>query len=119
LGYFQSEGLVHGGITRSNILLTKKGVAKIGTLFELSRVSLTNRVYASANPENCIRMDVKNSRTDVRALGEVMQQLMENRTENGRLGLRSLTSWSDEAVDFLTLTMTESAERLSTVSNHW
>jgi hypothetical protein len=55
-------------------------------------------------------MDPKNSRTDVRALGEVMEQLMEDKAGYP-------TNWSFEAFDFLTLTKTKSAEQLSTVSN--
>ncbi|OCK79043.1 hypothetical protein K432DRAFT_426830 [Lepidopterella palustris CBS 459.81] len=93
--YFATKGLVHGGITCSNIVLTKKGVVKI------------------ANLENCSEIDSKNRRSDVQALGKVMQQLMENGTEDRRLGLRDPSSWSKDAVDFLSLTMTETAKQLS------
>jgi hypothetical protein len=74
-----------------------------------------NDKCGSANAEDCCRSDSNNRRTDVRALGELMQQLMENGTEKGRLGLRDPSRWSKDAVDFLSLTMTESAEKLSKV----
>lgn len=31
LVYFESQGLTYGGLNRSNVLLTSKGVVKIGT----------------------------------------------------------------------------------------
>jgi hypothetical protein len=77
----------------------------------------TNENCGPANADNCSKNDSNNKRSDVRALGELMQQLMENGTEKGRLGLRDPSRWSKDAVEFLSLTMTESAETLSKVCN--
>jgi hypothetical protein len=70
----------------------------------------------AVNPEICVSRDSGNRQSDVGDLGkEVMQQLMEDETEKGRLGIRYTSLWSDEAQDFLALTMTESAQQLKKV----
>jgi hypothetical protein len=61
-------------------------------------------------------MTAKNMFQDVKALGQVMKELMEMGTEDGRLGLQQPSNWSPEAVDFLSLTMTASPTRLAKVS---
>jgi hypothetical protein len=61
-------------------------------------------------------MTSENNFEDVKALGQVMKQLMEMGTENGRLGLQQPFNWSQEAVDFLSLTMTASPSKLAKVS---
>ncbi|KAF2178254.1 hypothetical protein K469DRAFT_461377, partial [Zopfia rhizophila CBS 207.26] len=86
ISYLVTQNLTHGAITCSNILLTKDGVVKI------------------ANWESCTKRSSENDFEDVKALGQVMKQLMEMGTENGRLGLQQPFNWSTEAVDFLSLT---------------
>ncbi|KAH7111264.1 kinase-like domain-containing protein [Dendryphion nanum] len=95
ISYLVSQNLVHGSITCSNILLTKDGVIKI------------------ANYENSTERSSENAFEDVKALGQVMKQLMEKGTVKGRLGLRQPSDWSQEAVDFLSLTMTASPTKLA------
>jgi hypothetical protein len=112
--YLESEGLVHGRIARSNIVLTKKGVAKISMFLFVQSAPAANKCCL-ANVHYCLRSDVNSRRSDIRALGELMQELMEVRTEGGRLGLRDPSRWSKDAIEFLTLTMTETAEQLAKV----
>ncbi|KAH7111363.1 kinase-like domain-containing protein [Dendryphion nanum] len=95
ISYLASQNLVHGSITCSNILLTKDGVIKI------------------ANCENCTERSSENAFEDVKALGQVMKQLMEMGAKNGRPGLQQPSNWSQEAVDFLSLTMTASPTKLA------
>jgi len=79
-----------------------------------------------ANPENCTRINSENPRADTIALGAIMSELMdatsnlENSTLTGTLTettlrLKKPLDWSSDAVDFLTLTMTESANKLAEV----
>jgi hypothetical protein len=53
---------------------------------------------------------------DVKALGLVMKELMEMGTENRGLQLDRPFEWSNEAIEFLALTMTASPNELAKVS---
>ena len=79
------------------------------------RVRFTDNTFRLASPEDCSKYDPNNEQTDVRALGEVMQQLIESGAENGRLGLNDPSRWSNDAVDFLSLTLSTSARQLLNV----
>jgi hypothetical protein len=69
-----------------------------------------------ANPECCGRSTQLSNSEDIRALGRVMQQLMEKGTEDGALGLERPDLWSEDAVDFLSMTLSASSQQLAEVS---
>ncbi|KAI9776696.1 MAG: hypothetical protein M1839_009423 [Geoglossum umbratile] len=92
ISFLVKQGLTHGSITCSNILVSTRGVVKI------------------AIPECCCR---KSSLMDIVALGCVMKQLMEGPTEAKISGLKNPGYWSEEAVDFYSLTLSASPEQLA------
>ncbi|KAI9773216.1 MAG: hypothetical protein M1839_002224 [Geoglossum umbratile] len=92
ISFLVKQDLTHGSITYSNILMSTQGVVKI------------------AIPEYCSR---KSSLVDIVALGCVMKQLMEGPTEAKRSGLQNPEYWSEEAVDFYSLTLSASPKQLA------
>ncbi|KAI9855636.1 MAG: hypothetical protein M1813_009682 [Trichoglossum hirsutum] len=98
ISFLSSQNLMHGHITCSKILLTPAGVVKI------------------ANPESCRKIDQQRGlekMKDIEALGFVMMRLMEKDKDNSKFGLDEPDRWSEDAVNFLLLTMSASPEELA------
>ncbi|KAI1382529.1 uncharacterized protein F4822DRAFT_441840 [Hypoxylon trugodes] len=87
LSYLEREKLEHGQLTSSNILINLDGSVKIWG-YEGVRV-------------------ISSSRTDIRALGVIIMELMQGYTkEDGAVGVDDLERWPSDfaAVDFLSAT---------------
>ncbi|KAI9770969.1 MAG: hypothetical protein M1840_002673 [Geoglossum simile] len=95
ISFLASQGLTHGSITCSNILVSAQGVVKI------------------ANPECCRRNAQQSGSVDVVALGCVMKHLMEGPTKAKKSGLQNPSYWSADAIEFYSLTLSASPKQLA------
>ncbi|KAF3031451.1 hypothetical protein E8E12_000150 [Didymella heteroderae] len=86
LSYLSIQGLEHGSLSRSNILVTIDGVVKIGA-FEGC----------------CTRVSDATESPDLKALGRIAMEVMQGgQTEDmDIIGVRDLSTWDSEAASFL------------------
>ena len=112
-----SEGLQHGSLTCSSVLLKPNGEIKIGQQKASAHLRFANG--SIAGHECCGAPDRSNPR-DVRAVGYIAVELMQkNAKDDGAIGIENLNRWSmdSDAVKFLSMTTSaESVEELMKVS---
>ncbi|KAH7418710.1 hypothetical protein BKA64DRAFT_701216 [Cadophora sp. MPI-SDFR-AT-0126] len=112
ISYLASEGLTHSNISCSNILLSLKDVG--GT--RVSEVKIADIECCSKSANGAA------GRIDTKALGIVMMKVMEKDSQpEGSLGLRHPERWSEDAVEFLSMTQVSTPEKLAHhrfVANH-
>ncbi|OJD25071.1 hypothetical protein ACJ73_03563 [Blastomyces percursus] len=97
ISYLASEGLMHGSLNCSHIVLSKDGNIKI------------------ANPDCCLESkDPKSRRAmkDTEGLGRAMITLMDKFSPGEKFGLTQPDRWSEEAVNFISLTIAASPDEL-------
>ena len=115
--FLESHELIHGDLTCSSVLVSPEGVVKIGTPAPSLVDSLSlNRI---ANQERCMKASPHDRRAhpDVRALGDIMMQLMEKRKRRDEpVDANDLRCRSAMVADFVSRTMFASAQQLAAVS---
>ncbi|KAG4423572.1 hypothetical protein IFR04_003254 [Cadophora malorum] len=99
ISYLASEGWTHSNINCSNVLLSLKDVGG-----------------ARITDIECCSKSAKGAagRIDSKALGIVMMKVMEKDSQpKGSFGLRHPERWSEDAVEFLSMTQVSTPEKLA------
>ncbi|KAF2267288.1 hypothetical protein CC78DRAFT_551976 [Lojkania enalia] len=103
VAYLAAQGLEHGALCCSDILLNTDGDVKIGkSILQFSYHELTHL----ANPNSC-NLKAEGSVRDLRALSSITMELMQKYTkEDGAVGIDDLHRWhsNSDAVGFLSAT---------------
>ena len=112
-----SEGLQHGSLTCSSVLLKPNGEIKIGQQMASTHFRFANGSIAG---QECCGVPDGSNPCDVRAVGYITMELMQKYAkDDGAVGIENLNRWpmDSDAVKFLsTTTSAGSVEDLREVS---
>ena len=112
-----SEGLQHGSLACSSVLLKPDGEIKIGQRRPALTFGFANGSIAS---QECCGAPDRSNHNDVRAMGYITMELMQKYAkDDGAIGIENLNRWSmdSDAVKFLSMTTSaRSVEELMKVS---
>ncbi|TGO10798.1 hypothetical protein BTUL_0125g00110 [Botrytis tulipae] len=104
ISYLALEGWTHGNINCSNILLSLKDVSGA----KISEIKITGTECCSKSAKGDAR------RIDSKALGILLMKVIEKDSQpKGSFGLRHPGRWSEDAVEFLSMTQVSTPEKLA------